>query len=137
MKKQCKNCSNQAAKGRSLCFSCYGKDRRKKEKAIIPKAPDGKLKILMIDIETTPDKSYHWGRWNQNIGINQTIEVGSMVCFAAKWYGQDDIEFYSAWQQGEEGMVAEAWRLLDEADVVVHFYGSKFDIPHMNTSFLR
>lgn len=130
-------CTNDAAPGRSRCYSDYGKTRRQEEKKIKPKAPDGKIRMLMLDIETTPDKSYHWGRWNQNIGINQTIETGAMVCFASKWYGQDEIEFYSDWQLGEEGMVLEAWRLLDEADVVVHFYGSKFDIPHMNTSFLR
>lgn len=130
-------CLKEAAPGRSRCYSDYGKKRRVEEKKIKPKSPDGKMKVLMLDIETTPDKSYHWGRWNQNIGINQTIETGAMVCFAAKWYGQDEIEFYADWQSGEEAMVAEAWRLLDEADVVVHFYGSKFDIPHMNTSFLR
>lgn len=139
MTKQCKEveCSFEAAKGRSRCFTCYGRKRRADSKKIVPKAPDGKIKILMLDIETTPDKSYHWGRFNQNIGINQTIEEGAMVCFAAKWYGQDQIEFYSEWQDGLEGMVQQAWRLLDEADVVVHFYGSQFDIPHIYTSCLR
>src|SRR5258705_7792106 len=135
--KTCKECDRVSAPGRSRCFSCYGRKRRADSKKIVPKAPDGKMRVLMIDIETTPDKSYHWGRFNQNIGINQTIEEGAMVCFAAKWYGQDEIEFYSEWQDGLEGMVHEAWRLLDEADVVVHFYGSQFDIPHINTSCLR
>jgi hypothetical protein len=130
-------CYNAAAPGRSRCYSDYGKRRRIEEKAIRPKSPDGKIKILMLDIETTPDKSYHWGRFGVNIGINQTIEEGAMVCFAAKWYGQDEIEFYSEWQHGLEGMVSEAWRLLDEAAVVVHFYGSRFDIPHINTSCLK
>lgn len=137
MKKQCKNCSNHAAKGRSVCYSCYGKDRRKKDKVIVPKSPDGKIKILMLDIETTPDVAYTWTIWNANIGINQIKEDGGIVCFAAKWYGQDEIEFYSEWQHGTTEMVAEAWRLLDEADVVVHFYGSRFDIPHLNTAFLK
>lgn len=129
-------CYNIAAPGRSRCYSHYGKNRRAEAKIIRPKSPDGKIKILMLDIETTPDKSYTWGRFNVNIGINQTIEAGSMTCFAAKWYGQDEIEFYSEWHDGVEGMVQEAWRLLDEADVVVHFYGSRFDIPHLNTCFL-
>lgn len=136
--KKCKNCGvRDKAKGRSTCFSCYGKARRKESKKIVTKAPDGKMKILMIDIETTPDVSYTWGRWGVNIGIDQTKETGSMVCFAAKWYGQDEIEFYSEWYDGEEEMVHQAWRLLNEADVVVSFYGSKFDVPHINTSCLR
>jgi hypothetical protein len=92
----------------------------------------------MLDIETTPDKSYHWGGlFNLNIGINQVIETGGVTCFAAKWYGQDEIEFYAEWGVGNLNMVLEAWRLLDEADVVVHFYGSRFDIPHLNTEFLK
>lgn len=129
-------CRNPKAEGRSRCFSCYGKTRRNEEKIIRPKAPDGKIRILMLDIETTPDKNYTWGRFNVNIGINQTIETGAMVCFAAKWYGQEEIEFYSEWEHGFEGMVQEAWRLLNEADIVIHFYGSRFDIPHINTCCL-
>src|SRR6476646_1187062 len=117
MAKECKEagCTRTKAKDRSQCYSCYGVARRKDKKVIVPKAPDGKMKILMLDIETTPDKSYHWGRWGVNIGINQTIEEGGLVCFAAKWYGQDEIEFYSQWEDGDQKMVLEAWRLLDEA----------------------
>lgn len=137
--KMCKEseCKNFAAEGRSRCFSCYGKSRRKEAKKIVPKSPDGKMKVLMLDIETKPNKAYTWGIWNVNIGINQIIEPGEMICFAAKWYGQDDIEFYSQWGDTQTGMVTEAHRLLDEADIVVHFYGSKFDIPHLNTEFLK
>lgn len=137
--KQCKEdgCKNLTAEGRSRCYSCYGKKRRKEEKRIISKAPDGQMKILMIDIETTPDKSYHWGRHGVFIGIDQTLEAGALVCFAAKWYGQDEIEFYSQWEDGDLGMAVAAKRLLDEADVVVHFYGSRFDIPHLNTHLLK
>lgn len=132
-----KNCQNEKAPGRKECFSCYGRNRRKSEKAIKPKSPDGKIKILMLDIETTPDAVYTWTIWNANIGINQIIKPGGLLCFAAKWYGQDEIEFYSDWEDGTLNMVLEAWRLLDECDVVVHFYGSRFDIPHLNTSFLK
>lgn len=137
--KKCKeeNCSNEAAPGRSRCYSDYGKKRRKENNSIKPKSPDGKMKILMLDIETTPDKAYTWGIWNINIGVNQIIEPGGLLCFAAKWYGQDEIEFYSEWKDSTLNMVLEAWRLLDECDVVVHFYGSRFDIPHLNTSFLK
>src|SRR2546422_11197735 len=130
-------CYNIAAPGRSKCYSHYGKARRQEAKKIVPKAPDGKIKVLMLDIETKPNKAYTWGIWNVNVGINQIIEPGEMICFAAKWYGQDQIEFYSQWDGGQYAMVDQAWRLLDEADVVVHFYGSKFDIPHLNTEFLK
>ena len=88
--KRCKeeNCNNEAAPGRSRCYSDYGKKRRRDDKSIRPKAPDGQIRILMLDIETTPDKVYTWGIWNINVGINQIIEPGGLLCFAAKWYGQ-------------------------------------------------
>lgn len=130
-------CSNSKAPGRSRCFSCYGRKRRVEGKVIRPKSPDGKMKVLMLDIETKPNKAYTWSIWNVNVGINQIIEAGEMICFAAKWYGQDEIEFYSQWNGGQTAMVEQGWRLLNEADVVVHFYGSKFDIPHLNTEFLK
>lgn len=137
--KLCKEdgCNKPKASGRSRCFSCYGKARRKEKAIIKPKSPDGKMRVLMLDIETIPDKGYFWGIWQQNIGISQISDDGGLVCFAAKWYGQDEIEFYSQWGDGDLRMVLEAWRLLDEADVVVHFYGSRFDIPHLNTAFLK
>lgn len=130
-------CLKEAAPGRSRCYSDYGKRRRAEEKKIKPKAPDGVMKILMVDIETIPDKGYFWGIWNENIGINQITDPGGLVCFASKWYGQDEIEFYSQWDDGNLTMVTEAWRILNEADVVVHFYGRRFDIPHFNTAFLK
>lgn len=132
--KPCKDCKvSSRAPGRSRCYACYGKSRRE----VKPKAPDGKIKMLMIDIETRPNKVYTWDIWNVNVGINQIIEPGGLLCFAAKWYGQDNIEFYSQWDDGDLNMVLAAWRLLDEADVVIHFYGSRFDIPHLNTEFLK
>lgn len=137
--KKCRNddCQNEKAVGRKQCLSCYGKTRRHEAKKSRSKAPDGQMRVLMLDIETTPNKVYTWGIWDQNVGINQIIEPGGLLCFAAKWYGQEEIEFYSEWEDGTLQMVLEAWRLLDECDVVVHYYGSRFDIPHLNTSFLK
>src|SRR5207253_3872004 len=38
---------------------------------------------------------------------------------------------------GRERMIKEIWKLIDEADAVVHYNGQKFDIPHINTEFIR
>lgn len=130
MTKQCKDCSAQRAPGRSRCYSCYGVDRRAKETV----GPDGP-RILYLDIETELHKSLHFGTWNVNINPTLILEPGRMMCFSAKWQGGKN-EFYSKWGDGQRDMVANAHRLLSEADVVVHYYGSKFDIPHLNTEFV-
>ena len=33
-------------------------------------------RILLLDIETAPNKVYVWGMWNQNIAANQVVEDG-------------------------------------------------------------
>lgn len=135
MTKLCKDCgTKERAPERSRCWSCYTKYRQTKE--IAKRYPAG-AKILMVDIETTPNLVWAFDIWNQNIGINQIEIPTSILCFAAQWYGSDNMEFYSQWEHGQERMIAEAWRLLNEADIVVHYYGSRFDVPHLNREFLQ
>lgn len=92
-------------------------------------------KILFIDIETSPNISYHWGLFDQNIGISQVIEPTRMICFAAKWSGSRDVGFWSEWGDGHLDMVFAAYDLLAEADWVVGFNSKNFDIRHLNREF--
>ncbi len=54
------------------------------------------MKILLLDIETSPNLAYVWGLFKQNVAINQIKESGSVLCWAAKWYGSRDVMFDSA-----------------------------------------
>lgn len=87
------------------------------------------MKVLIIDIETSPLVGYTWGVWNQN--VIEVLEHKRMLCFAAKWVGERKVHFYSEHADGTEAMVRAAHELLDEADVVVHYNGQKFDVPHL------
>lgn len=102
-----------------------------KRKAKIP-AP----RILTLDIETAPSLAYVWRLWDENIPLARLIEASEVLCFAAKWYGSKNVEFYSQFEHGREEMVKQAHRLLSEADIVVHFNGKRFDVPHLNREFL-
>jgi hypothetical protein len=93
------------------------------------------VKVLYIDIETYPARSYHWGMHKQNIGVKQVIEADQVCCFAAKWRGKRTMYFHSEWVDGYRGMVEAAHSLLDEADVVAHWNGKRFDVPHLNRAF--
>lgn len=95
------------------------------------------MKILCIDIETTPNLAHVWGLWQQNVGLNQLLASTEMMCFAAKWVGAPGISFYSVHHHTKQEMVVAAWELLNEADVVMHFNGKRFDIPHLNREFLE
>lgn len=95
------------------------------------------MKILSLDIETSPNLVYAWGLFDQNIGLNQIKEVGGVLCFAAKFLDEKKVHFHAVWDKGgREEMVAAAHRLLSEADVVMHYNGRRFDIPHLNREFV-
>lgn len=95
-----------------------------------------KPKILVIDIETKPAKSYHWRFFKENIGVDQNIEPGGIICFGAKWFGNNEMFFHSEWGDGHQEMIVAAWRLINEADAVVTFNGDRFDIPKLTGEFL-
>ena len=85
------------------------------------------MRILTLDIETAPAIVYSFGLHNQNHSIDQIIQSPYMLCFAAKWHDEDEVMFFKG-----DGMVLEAHRLLDVAEMVVHFNGNSFDVPHLN-----
>jgi len=89
-----------------------------------------------LDIETSPHTAYVWGLWNENIPLARLIDSSRVLCYAAKWRGMDEIYFQSSHKIGHKKMLGKIHALLNEADVVVHFYGSRFDIPVLNKEFL-
>lgn len=94
------------------------------------------MRVLTLDIETSPNLAHVWGLFNQNIGLNQLLESGEVLCFAAKWHGSKKVLFYSVHHHGKEAMVQAAHDLLSEADAVVHYNGAKFDMPHLHREFV-
>jgi hypothetical protein len=94
------------------------------------------MKILQIDIETAPHKALIWGPKQTWISPDSVVESGYTLCFAAKWYGKPGVDFYSVHHDGADTMVKAAWDLLNEADAVIHYNGTKFDIPTLNADFV-
>lgn len=92
----------------------------------------GTVKTLVLDIETRPNLVWCWGLWKQTVGINQIAESGDVMMVGVKWHGQGK---RSARALQGDGMVEETWALLDEADAIVHYNGTSFDMPHLNRMF--
>lgn len=94
------------------------------------------MKLLSIDLETSPNVGYHWGLWQQNISpMTQLIEPSRMLCFAAKWMDSDEMLFYSEHRDRSE-MIQAAHDLMHEADVIMHYNGDKFDLPKLRQEIL-
>jgi RNase P subunit RPR2 len=94
------------------------------------------MKILLLDIETAPNVAHVWGIWQQNVGINQLLASGYVLCWAAKWLGSGDVFFDSVYQSKPVKMLKRIHKLIDEADVVVHYNGKSFDMPTLNKEFI-
>ncbi len=94
-------------------------------------------KILLLDIETAPHRVYAWGLWGQDIFLNQIEAPGYTLCWAAKWFGPGEkMMFASVHAQGREKMLSNIYSLINEADIVVHYNGTKFDMPTLNKEFV-
>jgi len=95
------------------------------------------MKILLLDIETCPNLAYVWGMWQQNVSIDSLVKTTQILCWSAKWFGEEVIYFDSIQGKSTKKMLKGIHKLLDEADAVVHYNGTKFDIPHLNREFIE
>lgn len=96
------------------------------------------MKTLILDIETSPNVVHTWGLRQQDVGLNQILETSRVLCLAAKWLGERKTFFWAEWGEGgRPAMLQAIHELLDEADVVMHYNGRRFDIPHLNREFLE
>lgn len=97
--------------------------------------------ILMLDIETAPLRSYTWGLWKQNVGLNQIISNWYVISWAVKYLGASEtfgeaLTTEEALAEDDSRLLRLLWEHLDNADVVVCHNGDKFDIPRVNTRML-
>jgi len=104
------------------------------------KTPD--LKVLTMDIETSPTVAYVWGRYDQNIAVNQIKSDWSVLAWSAKWLGDpaSKIIYYDQRHakdlSNDKKILVPLWQLLDEADIVITQNGQKFDSPKLNARFI-
>lgn len=96
-------------------------------------------KILLIDIETSPNLAYVWGKYKQN--VIQYEQEWHILSFAVKWlgdkktyvYGLDDFKKHTG---NDEMLVRKIWEYLDEAEIVVGHNCDRFDLKKINSRFL-
>lgn len=90
--------------------------------------------VLLIDIETSPLLSYIWKVWNENAGQNQIVEHSHIMCFAAKWLGEEEIIYQETRTDDDSAITKTMIALLDKADFVVAHNADRFDIPRIKTA---
>ena len=100
-------------------------------------------KILIFDIENTPNKSYTWGKWNQNV-IKFDKEF-YLLSIAWKWYGEKKVHYlglpdsptYAKKPDCDKFLCEALWKLFDEADITVGHNSISFDHGKANSRFIE
>jgi len=112
------------------------RNKGKSQNKVVADLTGREFKMLVLDIETSPNLGYVWRLFDQSLGLTQVKEWSGVMCFAAKWYGKKKVYFHSDFHDGHNEMVKVAWELLDQADAVIHYNGKAFDIKHLNREFV-
>lgn len=93
-------------------------------------------KILLIDLETSPNISYTWyGKYE--VDVIDFIEEGYILSFAYKWLGKP-VKAYSLkdFKMNKKKLIQKLWEVFNEADIIIAHNGKQFDIKWANRAFV-
>jgi len=94
--------------------------------------------VLLYDVETAPHLAYVWGMFKQTLGPNQILETTDVMCWAAKWLGQDAVLSESRVDDdSDERISRELWTLFDQADFVIGHNSRGFDDKIMRARWVK
>ena len=97
-------------------------------------------KILLLDIETAPIVAHVWKLWDNNVGLNQIEKDWFILSWSAKWLDEKEIFYQDLRGKVKKGqdksILKKLWKLIDQADLIIHQNGKKFDIPKINARFV-
>ena len=97
-----------------------------------------KLKILLIDFETSPNIGYSFGGKHE-VEILDFVEEGRIISMAYKWLGQKRVKCITLAEYGfnHKKFVGEIHKVFNEADAILAHNGDNFDIKMANREFVK
>lgn len=99
-----------------------------------------KPKVLVYDIEVSPNVAFIWRLWDQNVSLSQLESEWHVMSWAAKWLDEDKVMYADQRKkrkmEDDRAILKKIWKLLDQADVVITYNGKKFDEKKLNARFL-
>lgn len=100
------------------------------------------LRVLTLDVETSPLIAYTWDLKEQFLSPQNIKEDWYIMAWAAKWLGDPASKVmyadqrHSAEMSNDRAILEKLWKLLDEADIVITQNGVNFDSPKLNARFI-
>tara|TARA_R110000822_G_scaffold302649_2_gene427008 strand:- start:71957 stop:72892 length:936 start_codon:yes stop_codon:yes gene_type:complete len=111
---------------------------REISKAHTEKVNNNTAKVLIYDIETSPNIGWFWrAGYKQNINPTQITKERAIICVSYKWLGEDQV-YNLTWdnKQCDRFLVDQFVDVLQEADLIVAHNGDNFDIKWLKTRAL-
>ncbi len=94
--------------------------------------------VYLIDIETSPNLGYTWGKYEQTV-IRYASEW-QLLSIAYKELGKGKTHYIARpdfKDKTDKSLAKAAWKILDEADVIIAHNGDRFDIRKLRAKFIE
>ncbi len=101
------------------------------------------VKVLLYDVESSPNIGYCWGKWEQN--IIEFVTERQVISVAWKWLGDEDVHVlalpsfpgYKRNRDDNRHLMMALHKLISEADVAIGHNVDEFDDKMINTDFIK
>lgn len=99
-------------------------------------------RLVFLDIETAPNVSYTWGKWQQDVVAFE--REWYLMSFSWRWADEKktnclalpDFPLFKRNPFDDSRLVKELWKIFDEADLIVAHNLVGFDAPKANSRFI-
>lgn len=99
-------------------------------------------RVAFVDIETSPNLAYVWGKWEQD--VIRFKKEWIILSFSVKYLGEKkvhtyalpDFPLYKKDKESDRDIIKKLWEVFDDADIIVAHHGDRFDIPKSNARFI-
>lgn len=111
---------------------------RQENTQIVNKVKTKTAKVLIYDLETSPNIGWFWrAGYKQNIQPNQIVKERAIICVSYKWQGEDEV-YNLTWDknQCDKFLIEQFVEVLNEADLIVAHNGDNFDLKWLKTRAL-
>lgn len=100
-------------------------------------------KVLLYDLETSPNIGFTWG--TRETDVIKIIHPRQIISIAWKWLGEDDVKVlslpsfpgYKRDRRDNKALMQEISKLFEEADIVVGHNVKRFDDRRANTDLIK
>ncbi len=101
------------------------------------------MKVLLYDVESSPNIAYVWGKYEQN-ALGDFIKERQIISFAWKWLGEKEVHVlalpsfpgYKKNREDNRALILELHKLISSADIAIAHNINEFDDKMANTEFI-